>query len=60
MQSTSLNFKKAIEVNNDLVKLYAALSETELETDRVNLMRERFVTVIEEELKKLQESKIVI
>jgi len=38
----------------------AALSETELETDRVNLMKEGFVTVIEEELKKLQESRIVI
>lgn len=60
MQSTSLNFKKAMEVNNDLVKLYAALSETELHTDRVNLMKEGFVTVIEEELKKLQESRIVI
>jgi len=60
VQSTSLNFKKAMEVNNDLVKLYAALSETELETDRVNLMKEGFVTVIEEELKKLQESRIVI
>ena len=60
MQSISLNFKKAMEVNNDLVKLYAALSETELETDRVNLMKEGFVTVIEEELKKLQESRIVI
>ena len=60
MQSTSLNFKKAIEVNNDLVKLYAALSETELDTDQVNLMREGFVTVIEEELKKLQKSRIVI
>ncbi|KYK34714.1 MAG: hypothetical protein HXS46_13865 [Theionarchaea archaeon] len=60
MQSTSLNFKKAMDVNNDLVKLYAALSETELETDRVNLMKEGFVTVIEEELRKLQESRIVI
>jgi len=60
VQSISLNFKKAMEVNNDLVKLYAALSETELETDRVNLMKEGFVTVIEEELKKLQESRIVI
>ena len=60
MQSTSLNFKKAMDVNNDLVKLYAALSETELETDRVNLMKEGFVTVIEGELRKLQESRIVI
>ena len=60
MQSTSLNFKKAMDVNNDLVKLYAVLSETELETDRVNLMKEGFVTVIEEELRKLQESRIVI
>jgi len=60
VQSTSLNFKKAMDVNNDLVKLYAALSETELETDRVNLMKEGFVTVIEEELRKLQESRIVI
>jgi len=49
-----------MDVNNDLVKLYAALSETELETDRVNLMKEGFVTVIEEELRKLQESRIVI
>jgi len=60
VQSTSLNFKKAMDVNNDLVKLYAVLSETELETDRVNLMKEGFVTVIEEELRKLQESRIVI
>jgi hypothetical protein len=57
---TNLNFKTAIEINNDLVKLYTVLSEAELQTDKVSKIREEFVTVIEDELEKLQKSKIVL
>ena len=60
MQESGLNFKEAMEINNDLVKLYAAVSEIELQTDQVKEMKEEFVTVVEGELKKLQESKIVV
>jgi hypothetical protein len=57
---TSLNFKTAIEINNDLVKLYTVLSEAELQTDKVGKIKEEFVTMIEDELEKLQKSKIVL
>jgi hypothetical protein len=57
---TSLNFKTAIEINNDLVKLYTVLSEAELQTDKVSKIKEEFVTVIENELEKLQKSRIVL
>jgi hypothetical protein len=57
---TSLNFKTAIEINNDLVKLYTVLSEAELQTDKVSKIKEEFVIVIEGELEKLQKSKIVM
>ncbi len=60
MQESGLNFKEAMEMNNDLVKLFTAVSEIELQTDQVNEMREKFVTAIEGELKKLQESRIVV
>lgn len=60
VQKASLNLKTAIQINNDLVSLHAALSEAELQTDQVSKMKEEFVTVIEEELRKLQESKIVM
>ena len=49
-----------MEINNDLVKLYTAVSEIELQTSKVNEMKEEFVGVIKEELKKLQESRIVV
>jgi hypothetical protein len=57
---TSLNFKTAIEINNDLVKLYTVLSEAELQTDKVGKIKEEFVTVIENELERLQKSRIVL
>jgi hypothetical protein len=57
---TSLNFKTAIEINNDLVKLYTVLSEAELQTDKVSKIKEEFVTMIEDELEKLQKSRIII
>jgi hypothetical protein len=57
---TSLNFKTAIEINNDLVKLYTVLSEAELQTDKVGKIKEEFVTVIEDELERLQKSRIVL
>jgi hypothetical protein len=57
---TSLNFKTAIEINNDLVKLYTVLSEAELQTEKVSRIKEEFVTVIEGELEKLQKSRIVL
>lgn len=60
MQKAGLNFKKAMEINNDLVRLYTAVSETELQTSQVNEMKEEFVNAIEEKLKKLQESRIVL
>jgi ABC-type phosphate transport system auxiliary subunit len=57
---TNLNFKTAIEINNDLVKLYTVLSEAELQTDKVSKIKEEFVTVIEDELERLRKSKIVL
>ncbi len=60
VQKPGLNFKKAMEINNDLVKLYTAVSEIELQTSQVNEMKEKFVGVIKEELKKLQDSRIVV
>lgn len=55
-----LNFRKAMDINNDLVVLYNVLSEAEIQTDSVNEIKEEFVMVVEEELKKLQDSKIVL
>jgi hypothetical protein len=55
-----LNFKKALEINNDLVRLYSVLSESEVQSERVSKIKEEFVTMIEDELKKLQESEIVL
>jgi hypothetical protein len=54
-----LNFRKAMDINNDLVVLYNLLSEAEIQTDSVNEIKKEFVMVVEEELKKLQDSKIV-
>jgi hypothetical protein len=56
----SLNFKKALEINNDLVRLYSVLSDSEVQSERVNKIKEEFVTMVEDELKKLQESEIVL
>jgi hypothetical protein len=56
----SLNFKKALEINNDLVRLYAVLSDSEVQSERVSKIKEEFVTMVEDELKKLQESEIVL
>jgi hypothetical protein len=56
----SLNFKKALEINNDLVRLYSVLSDSEVQSERVSKIKEEFVTMIEDELKKLQESEIVL
>jgi hypothetical protein len=55
-----LNFKKALEINNDLVRLYSVLSDSEVQSERVSKIKEEFVTMIEDELKKLQESEIVL
>jgi hypothetical protein len=55
-----LNFRKAMDINNDLVVLYNVLSEAEIQTDSVNEIKEKFVMVVEEELKKLQDSKILL
>jgi hypothetical protein len=55
----NLSFKKALEINNDMVRLYSALSESEVQSEKVNRIKEEFVTMIEDELMKLQESKIV-
>jgi hypothetical protein len=56
----NLNFKKALEINNDLVRLYSVLSDSEVQSERVSKIKEEFVTMIEDELKKLQESEIVL
>jgi hypothetical protein len=56
----NLNFKKALEINNDLVRLYSVLSESDVQSERVSKIKEEFVTMIEDELKKLQESEIVL
>jgi hypothetical protein len=56
----SLNFKKALEINNDLVRLYSVLSDSEVQSERVSKIKEEFVTMIEDELKKLQDSEIVL
>jgi hypothetical protein len=55
-----LNFKKALEINNDLVRLYSVLSDSEVQSERVSKIKEEFVTMVEDELKKLQESEIVL
>ncbi|MGC1120270.1 MAG: hypothetical protein WBA22_04170 [Candidatus Methanofastidiosia archaeon] len=60
MPKIGLNFKKALEINNDLVRLYSVLSDSKVQSERVSKIKEEFVTMIEDELKKLQESKIVL
>lgn len=60
MPKISLTFKKALEINNDLVRLYSVLSDSEVQSERVSKIKEEFVTMIEDELKKLHESEIVL
>ena len=58
--SELMDFEKAIRLNNDLVVLYDAISETELLTEEIRCLRDEIAGMVEKKLNELQKSKIIL
>lgn len=54
-----MNFRTALKINNDIVKLLNAISEIEIKTDFVSEIKTMMIEFLEKEINKLDSSILI-